>query len=111
MPSSVRWRDLEFLAQLPEALRTEVTQRLHTVRSLKGRTLLEKGSNSRDVFFVLEGEVEVVLYAPDGREVFVTAIGPGEMFGQLAALDGGPRSATIVALSDVVVAIMSANDF
>jgi CRP/FNR family cyclic AMP-dependent transcriptional regulator len=111
MPSSAPWSHVKFFAQLPEGLRAEVTQRLQNVRSPKGRTLLEKGSNSRDVFFVLEGEVEVVLYSPDGREVFVTAIGPGEMFGELAALDAGPRSATIVAQSDVVLAIMSPNDF
>jgi CRP-like cAMP-binding protein len=111
MPSRTPWSHVKFLAQLPDGLSAEVRQRLQTIRSPKGRTLLEKGSNSRDVFFVLEGEVEVVLYSPDGREVFVTAIGPGEMFGQLAALDGRPRSATIVALSDVILAIMSPNDF
>ena len=111
MPSNAPWSHVKFLAQLPEGLRAEVTQRLHTARSPKGRTLLERGSSSRDVFFVLEGKVEVVLYSPDGREVFVTAIGAGEMFGELAALDGEPRSATIVALSDVVLAIMSQNDF
>jgi CRP-like cAMP-binding protein len=111
MPPSAPWSHVKFLAQLPEGLRAEVTQRLQNVRSPKGRTLLEYGSNSRDVFFVLEGKVEVVLYSPDGREVFVTAIGPGEMFGELAALDGEPRSATVVALSNVVLAIMSQNDF
>jgi CRP/FNR family cyclic AMP-dependent transcriptional regulator len=111
MASSGPWRQVEFLAQLPDALRAEIAQRLNTVRSPQGRTLLEKGSTCRDVFFILEGEVEVVLYSPDGREVFVTTLGCGEMFGQLAALDGGPRSATILALSDVVTAVMSPTDF
>jgi CRP-like cAMP-binding protein len=111
MPSSTPWSHVKFLSQLPKGLQAEVAQRLQIVRSPKGRTLLEQRSNSRDVFFVLEGKVEVVLYSPDGRQVFVTAIGAGEMFGELAALDGAPRSATVVALSHVVLAIMSQNDF
>ena len=102
---------LELLKHLPSALRTEVAQRLRMIRAPKGRTLLEKGSTPAEVFFVLEGSAEVVLYSSTGREVRVHNMGPGDMFGEIAVLDGGPRSATIVASSDLVMAAMRAGDF
>ena len=102
---------LQLLKYLPDALRTEMTQRLRVVRAPKGRTLVEKDSRSTDVFFLLEGRAEVLRYSSSGREVCVHDIGPGDMFGELAVLDGEPRSASIVALSDLRIATMRASDF
>jgi CRP/FNR family cyclic AMP-dependent transcriptional regulator len=61
------------------------------IRAPKGRTVVEKGSGSTDVFFLLEGRAEVLLYSSSGREVCVNNIGPGDMFGEIAVLDGEPR--------------------
>src|SRR5712671_7891827 len=102
---------LQLLKFLPDALRTEVTHRLRVIRAPKGRTLVEKGSGSTDVFFLLEGRAEVLLYSCSGREVCVNDIGPGDMFGEIAVLDGEPRSASIVATSELKYAEMSAKDF
>src|SRR4030095_15312474 len=61
---------------------------------------------------VVEGRAEARLYSScDGSEVWINTIGPGEMFGEIAILGGGSRTATIVALSGIVVAVMRANDF
>ena len=102
---------LQLLKYVPEPLRSEISQRLNVLRATKGRTLVEKGSRTRDVFFLLEGRAEVVLYSSNGREVCVNDIGPGAMFGEIAALDGEPRSACIQAASDLVVVAMRAEDF
>jgi CRP/FNR family cyclic AMP-dependent transcriptional regulator len=102
---------LQLLKYLPDALRTEMTRRLRAIRASKGRTLVEKGSRSTDVFFLLEGRAEVLLYSSSGREVCVNNIRPGDMFGEIAVLDGEPRSASIVASSDLLMVAMSAKDF
>jgi CRP/FNR family transcriptional regulator, cyclic AMP receptor protein len=102
---------LPLLKYLPEALRKEIAPRLRVIRAAKGRTLVEKGSGSTDVFFLLEGRAEVILYSSSGREVCVHDVGPGDMFGEIAVLDGAPRSASIVASSDLMVVAMRANDF
>ena len=102
---------LQLLKYLPDALRTEITHRVRMIRAPKGRTLVEKGSRSTDVFFLLEGRAEVLLYSSNGREVVVHDIGPGDMFGEIAVLDGEPRSASIVASSELKIAAMRANDF
>jgi len=101
----------EILKYVSSALRTEITPRLRLTRAPKGRTLLERGSRSNEVFFLLQGRAEVVLYSSTGREVCVNDIGPGDMCGEIAALDGGPRSASIVATTDLFVAAMRGADF
>ncbi len=101
----------QLLKHVPDPLRTEITRRLRVIRAPKGRTLVERGSRSTDVFFLLEGRAEVLLYSSSGREVCVNYIGPGDMFGEIAVLDGEPRSASIVALSELKVAAMRASDF
>ena len=102
---------LDVLKYAPDALRREITQRLRVIRAAKGRTLVEKGSRSTDVFFLLEGRAKALLYSANGREVCVHNIGPRDMFGEIAVLDGQPRSASIVASSDILVVAMHANDF
>ena len=102
---------LEILKYAPDELRREIAQRLRTIRAAKGRTLVEKGSRSTEVFFLLEGRANVLLYSANGKEVSVHDIGPGDMFGEIAVLDGEPRSASIVAASDLAVVAMQAKDF
>ena len=101
----------EILKYVPAALRTEIAQRLHIVRAPKGRTLLEKGSRSSQVFFLLHGRAQVRLYSSSGREVYVNDIGPGDVCGEMAALDGDSRSATIVTSSEVILKSMRGSDF
>jgi CRP/FNR family cyclic AMP-dependent transcriptional regulator len=66
---------------------------------------------SNDVFFVVSGTVRVKLQSVSGREVLLREINAGEFFGELAAIDNQPRSAGIVAVTDVAVARMPASDF
>jgi CRP-like cAMP-binding protein len=66
---------------------------------------------STDVFLVIEGMVRVVVYSQAGKEITFRDIAAGEYFGELAAIDGLPRSATVAALTDSVVACVSAEVF
>lgn len=76
-----------------------------------GTLIIDVDSDNRDVFFVLSGRVRVVLYAMSGREVTLDDMGPGSFFGELAAIDGGPRSATVMALEDTKVASLAPGPF
>ncbi len=66
---------------------------------------------TRDVFFIARGHVRVTLYSLLGKEVTFRDLDAGEMFGELAAIDGQPRSANVVALTNTLLASMSANEF
>ena len=92
-------------------VRAVVEARLRTLRAAKGRTIIGAASQSSEVFLVAEGEVHVLLHANSGREVSVRQLGPGDIFGELAALDGLPRSATVTVATDARLLAMSRADF
>jgi CRP/FNR family cyclic AMP-dependent transcriptional regulator len=61
------------------------------------RVLVQQGDTSGDMFAVLQGRVKVVT-SVDGEEILLSIMGPGEVFGEIALLDGGARSATVMTL-------------
>lgn len=73
--------------------------------------IIDRLDEAEDVFFVAEGQVRVVNYSLSGREVSFSDVGPGGLFGELSAIDGGPRSANVVALTETVVARVSGATF
>ncbi len=62
-----------------------------------GEVLFQAGDPGDAVYVVVDGEVEVRNSKPDGRDVRLVALGPGALVGEMAALDGGPRSADVAA--------------
>ena len=76
-----------------------------------GETIIERGATDQDVYFVLTGLVHVMNFAPSGRIVAFAALQAGNLFGELAALDGQPRSATVVAATECTFAVMPAAEF
>ena len=73
--------------------------------------VIAHGEDSRDVFFVLDGQARVTLFSASGREVAYKDIHPGDIFGELAAIDGKARSASVIATEPVRAAILSAEAF
>src|SRR5439155_4400699 len=86
-------------------------ERTRVIRARKGQALLDRGERSSDVFIVLEGRVQTFLYLSNGREISLCDIGEDEIFGHVAAIDGDPRGASFVAVTDVRLATMSRIDF
>ena len=65
-----------------------------------------------DVFCVIrEGKVKITMISPEGKEIILTMMGPGEFFGEMALLDDAPRSATVVALEPLEVVTIWRTDF
>lgn len=73
--------------------------------------IISKETDTRDVYFIARGRVRVVNWSYSGREVSFDDIEAGGSFGELAAIDGGARSATIVALEDTTVAHVDPDSF
>lgn len=76
-----------------------------------GQQVVGHKDPGRDVYFVVSGAARVKVYSLDGKEVSYRDIGRGEIFGEFAAIDGGARSADVVALSKSQVAVMSPETF
>ncbi len=77
----------------------------------EGEAVVTRDSDSRDVFFVVKGRCRIVNFSPSGREVAYAVAGPGDYFGEMAAIDGLPRSATVVALEDCILASITPQVF
>lgn len=74
---------------------------------VKGDRIFLEGDPPGDVYGVMRGRVKLVLSTRDGREVAVSYKQPGELFGELAAIDGLPRSASALALDQVALIAVS----
>lgn len=75
-------------------------------RYARDEQILDRDSESRDVFLVVTGSVEVINYSLSGREVAFGHVVQGGYFGELSAIDGGRRSANIVAVEDSLVLVV-----
>ena len=76
-----------------------------------GATLFHEEDHSDWIGLVLKGRVKISCYGADGRERLVAVVGPGELLGELAAIDGEPRSATATALEPIDVAVLTSDEF
>lgn len=74
-------------------------------------TIIDFQDDSQDVYFVTRGTARVVNYSMSGREIAFDDLKPGSVFGELAALDGEPRSANVVAVAPTTVAMMHPSTF
>lgn len=68
----------------------------------KGGSILMHGSAGQEMYLILEGRVEVSVISAEGTKGVLNQMGPGEILGEIALLDGGERSADAVAASDFV---------
>jgi CRP-like cAMP-binding protein len=66
-------------------------------RFAKGETVIMEGSGGAAFFFIESGEAKVT-----SKGVEIATLGPGDHFGEIALIDGGPRSATVTAMTDLV---------
>ena len=73
--------------------------------------VLDRDSENRDVFFVVVGAVRVVNYSTSGREIAFANIRKGGYFGEIAALDGEPRSASVITIEACRLASLSPEIF
>ncbi|GIK76447.1 MAG: Crp/Fnr family transcriptional regulator [Acidobacteria bacterium] len=76
----------------------------------KGARVFHEGDTSDACYVIRSGEVRVTREHPDGRAIALATLGPGELVGELAMIDGGVRSASVEALSDVELLAVSAAD-
>ena len=72
----------------------------------KGTYVLHKGGLGEHLLFVLSGRLQVVDLTEDGREIGLNFLGAGDYFGELAIIDGLPRSASVVATESSLVATL-----
>lgn len=99
------------VAPVPAEVRAILLANARLLRVRKGQIVLSVGLPANDVFLVLEGRLSVSLISPQGRETVLRSIGPDEIFGELAAIDGQVRSADVVAAEASKLALIPGPTF
>jgi CRP/FNR family transcriptional regulator, cyclic AMP receptor protein len=76
-----------------------------------GETVFRDSEDGNSLYLIKRGEVKACKTAPDGELFTLTLMKDGDIFGEMSFLDGRPRSATIVAISDLETYVLEKNDF
>lgn len=86
------------LASLPDEVMAQVTRRGRIARFAKGEAIYRRGDPGDSLMVILGGRVKVSNVSTSAREVVLNFLGEGDLAGEMAALDGRPRSADATAL-------------
>ena len=77
----------------------------------RGATIFSKGDPGNSLFAVISGTVKISVSSPDGRSAIFNLIGPGEIFGEIAVLDGQARTADATANTNCEIFVIDRREF
>ncbi len=77
----------------------------------RGTTICSKGEPGNSLYAVISGTVKMSITSPDGRSAILNLVGPGEIFGEIALLDGRARTADAIANSACEVFVIDRREF
>ena len=76
-----------------------------------GETMVQQGKGGAGMFIVISGRAEAVLETSDNVEAVVNTFGPTDFFGEIALLDDGPRTASVIARDETECLGLTRSDF
>lgn len=98
-------------ADMDQHVRERFASRCRHARCEANELVIDYDDASTDVYFLLSGRVRVLYRTPTGKESILAELEGGQFFGELAAIDGQPRSANITALQRAEMLVMPAEVF
>jgi CRP/FNR family transcriptional regulator, cyclic AMP receptor protein len=98
-------------ASVPEALSRPLFVAAHPQSLKAGKVLFASGDPGDGCYMLDRGLVKVTVTSSRGEERTIAMLGPGAVVGELSMIDGGPRSASVVALSDCLLRFTSREAF
>ncbi|HEY6803937.1 MAG TPA: DUF1003 domain-containing protein [Pyrinomonadaceae bacterium] len=102
--------DIKMFELLNEDDRVALAKVIDELKIPEGHTLFQAGDPGDSLFIVQSGEIELYIKDTAGQKIVLTTAGIGDMFGELAMLDSGPRTATALALNDSDVLVLDRDD-
>ena len=98
-------KSVSIFSDISERGLIEAATVLEEVRAERDETIIEKGDSGNSLYIVVEGKVHV-----HDRERAIATLGPGEVFGELAALDPEPRMASVTVVEPALLLRMGHDD-
>lgn len=104
-------REIHFFADLSDS-ELDVISRITNQKNFKvGATVFKESDDGSSIYVIKKGEVKACKTAPDGELFTLTLMKDGDIFGEMSFLDGRPRSASIVAISELETFVIDKKDF
>ena len=105
--ASSSWRDTNLLSDLPERLASALLAIAKPVKLAADEVLFLTGDPGDGFYRLNEGLLKVSMMSPKGAERILAILGPGSIVGDMAVIDGRPRSASVSALRDCKLSFVS----
>ena len=102
---------IPLFSDLEEAELQALSSKAVTRHYPRNTIIISEGDISDSLYCILSGRVKVFLNNELGKEVILNNQGPGDYFGEMALLDAGPRSASVMTIEDSNMVVISKADF
>ncbi len=104
-------KGVSFFSCLSSAERRKIERHCRFLELGMNEKIIAQGEDHTDVYFLVTGKAHVLNYSEDGRVISFATLSDGDVFGELAAIDGLPRSAWVWALTPCTVMAMPGSVF
>jgi CRP/FNR family cyclic AMP-dependent transcriptional regulator len=105
------FRKFPLFADLDERELAQIATVAKPRRYAKDDVVFYADENGDVICLIREGQVKVTMISPEGKEIILSLLGPGDFFGEMALLDDEPRSATVVATENLEIVTIWRKDF
>lgn len=102
----IHLRKIPLLSELTEEEMLRVRAEMRVREYARREVVLQKGGIGDALLFLLSGQLQVIDVTEDGRAIGLRILAPGDFFGEIAVINGSIRSASVVALTPVLVALL-----
>jgi len=102
----IHLRKIPLLSDLSDEEILRVKSHIRIRQYAKREVVLQKGAPGDSLLFLLTGSLQVIDITEDGRAIGLRLLQPGDFFGEIAVINGSMRSASVVALTPVLVALL-----
>jgi CRP/FNR family transcriptional regulator, cyclic AMP receptor protein len=99
--------ETQLFGSLDEGVRASIAERMLTRRFSKGDFVFHEGDPGESLYVVAEGVISVFVTSEDGEEMVLAHLHSCDMFGELAVIDGGPRSASAKAVEPTTLVALT----
>jgi len=104
----IHLRKIPLLAELSDEEIIRVKQDIRIRQYNKRDIVLQKGGHGDGLMFLLSGQLQVIDVTEDGRAIGLRMLAPGDFFGEIALINNSTRSASVVAMTEVLVGFLPA---
>ncbi|MFI4940249.1 MAG: Crp/Fnr family transcriptional regulator [Burkholderiales bacterium] len=104
--SQVNFRKIPLLANLTDEELARLSADMRIRKFGRREIVLQKGGIGDSLLFLLSGQLQVIDVTEDGRAIGLRMLAPGDFFGEIAVINGSTRTASVLALTEVLVGFL-----